>query len=188
MKKIFILICLTLSLNTFAMSSLWLGLGNSTHNMLTAQNSASGDKKSIDLGPTVLMGTTLPFFISDFYFTPAIGYTKFFTKDGSSHSDIILQYHLTQVLSQSFLFQFGLSNTISRYSGNGGSLTLNNGTSTSTFYQASTSTTSYVASLDIGTEIVFTESISSRIQISVDHFLSSDRRRVSNLMTLNYSL
>ena len=188
MKKIITLTLMLLSLNAYCLSPLWIGVGNTTHNMGSAQSNATGSTKKFEFGPTLLVGTTLPFFFSDFYFSPAIGFAKFSTKDGTSKSDIILQYHISQTITPFFLFQYGLSNTITRLGGDGGSLTLNNGTGTATFYEPNKTSTAYVASLDLGGELVFSANYSARLQFSIDHFLSSDRRRVSNLITFNYFL
>lgn len=97
-----------------------------------------------------------------------------------------MQYHLSQSLTSYFLFHYGFSNTITKIGGKGGTVQLNNGNNTATFYVPSESKTSFMASLDLGGEVVFTDYLGARFQVSIDRFLSSDRRRISHMLTLNY--
>ena len=186
MKKILISLILYLPITSFSASPLWIGVGTLTHNFLTAQVDEKSGTKKIELAPTVIIGTTLPFFYSRLFFSPGIGYAKFSTKDKTSKSEIILQYHLSQEIFSSFLMQFGFSNYITKISGDGGTVLLNNGSSYTSFYAPSASHTTYTASLDLGGEFIFNKNISARAQFSIMRFLSSDRRRVSHLLTANY--
>lgn len=174
------------SFKSYAVSPFWVGLGSTTRNFSTAQKESSGSTVKFALNPTLLIGTTLPFFFSGLYFSPGIGYAKYSTKDSTTRNEIILQYHLSQMLLPNFLLQYGFSNTITKIGGKGGTVVLNNGSSTSTFYIPSETKTSYTASMDIGGELVFTSSLGSRLQFSIDRFLSSKRRRVSHMLTFNY--
>ena len=97
-----------------------------------------------------------------------------------------MQYHVSQEITSFFIFQYGFSNTITKVSGKGGSVVLNNGGSTATFYTPDTAKTSYMASLDLGGEFILTSEFGTRVQFSIDRFLSSKARRVSHLVTLNY--
>lgn len=175
-----------MSLNSYGNSLFWIGMGSTTHNFLTAQVDAIGTTKIIEFAPTVIMGLNIPFIYNGLYLTPGIGYASFTTKDNTSRNEYILQYHFTQELTSWFLFQFGLSNYITKIGGKGGSIDLNNGSGTATFYTPSTTKTSYTASVDLGGELALTNSISTRLQFSILRFLSSERRRVSHLITLNY--
>jgi hypothetical protein len=186
MKKIIFTLMLTFSLNAYCLSPLWVGFGSTTRNYATAQKDDSGKSEKFKFNPTLLLGTTLPFFFADFYFVPGIGYAIYSSEDNTSRKEIILQYHIHQSINSFFLLKYGLSNTIVKIGGKGGTVQLNNGNSTSTFYTPSESKTSYIASLDFGGELIFTSNIGSRLQVSVDRFLSSERRRVSHILTLNY--
>ncbi len=174
------------SFNLYAASPYWVGFGNLTHNFLSAQNDEKGGKKVFEAGPVFLFGASFPFLFTDLYASPAVGYAKFFTKDKTSRSEIILQYHFNQMLFSSLMLRYGFSNYITKISGEGGTLELNNGTSTATFYVPEESKTTYTASLDIGTEFIFSADYAARFQVSVMRFLSSERRRVSHMLTLNY--
>ena len=174
------------SFNAYCLTPLWVGFGTTTRNFSTAQSESSGGTKKFGFNPTLLVGTNLPFFYADFFFSPGIGFAKYSSEDNTTRSEIILQYHISQVITSYFLLQYGLSNTITKIGGKGGTVVLNNGNSTSTFYVPSETKTTYLASLDIGGEMIFTDSIGSRLQLSIDRFLSSERRRVSHILTLNY--
>lgn len=186
MKKIIILFVLILSVNVYSASPVWFGFGSTTRNYGTAQNDAGGGTEKFQFNPTLLVGTTLPFFLTDFYFIPGIGYAKYSTEDNTSRSEIILQYHISQRILPVFHLLYGFSTTITKIGGEGGTVTLNNGSSTSTFYTPSEKKTSYIGSLDLGGEFIFTPHFATRLQLSIDRFLSSERRRVSHMLTLNY--
>lgn len=185
MKKIIFLILILFSIKSNA-SLFWLGMGNSTHNFLSAQSDKKGSKKSFDLGPTVLLGFTVPFLTSGTFLSPGIGYAKYFTKDKTSKSDIIIQYHLNQYLFSNIYLRYGFSNYITSIGGDGGTTTLNNGSSTSTFYIPSETKKSYTASFDIGSEYLIDNTWTFRMQVSIERFLSSTNRKVGHLLTLNY--
>ena len=186
MKKIlFILLTLATS-NTYALSPYWIGAGTVTHNFLSAQSSTTGSTKVVEIAPTIFAGVTIPFFSSGLYFAPGLGYAKFSTKDNTSKNEYIIQYHFTHAPSSFFQFRYGFSNYITKLSGDGGTIVLSNGTSTSTFYTPAETETSYTASMDVAGDFIFSSQWTARIQFSLMRFLSNTSRRVSNIITLNY--
>jgi len=178
----------TLNFNIFAMANSYVGLGSSTHNFLTAQNDEKGGTKVMDFNPTVILGGNLPFFFSGVYFSPAVGFTYFFPEDNTTKTEIFLQYHLNQSITSSFYLHYGFSTYLTQISGEGGTKELNNGNSTATFYVPSEKKTSYTGSLDLASEFIWDSTYTMKWQFSVDRFLSSERRRVSHLLTLNIYL
>ncbi len=187
MKKIIISILLITSLKLSAANGLWIGAGTVTHNFLSAQTGKTDGKKTIDLYPTVLIGGLLPGFFSGISLAPGIGYAKSLnSKDKTSKNEIILQYHLAQNIFNGVQIRYGFSTFITKISGDGGTTELNNGNSTSTFYVPENSSTSYTSSLDLGGEAFMLHSTSLRLQFSITKFLSSEQRKVSNLVTVNY--
>ena len=188
MKKLFLCFAILLSIPvaTMANTPFYVGIGNMTQNFLSAQSSPTGAVKKFEFGPTVLLGASFPFLFSDFYLNPAIGFTKFSTKDNSSKSQLLIQYHANQSLFSGFHLLYGFSNYISTISGDGSSVVLNNGNSTATFYAPKESKKSYTASLDVGGEVIIDSTWTARLEFSIMRFLSSDRRRVNNLLTANY--
>ncbi len=187
MKKLLFTTFVLLSTNLFAGTS-WISFGTMTHNFLTSQSDTKGGTTTFDLAPTLLIGTTLPFFFQDTNLTPSLGYAKYFTKDGSTKSDIIIQYHMSYSFFSGFEGRFGFSNYITSIGGDGKSIDLNNGNSTATFYAPSETKKTYTASMDFGAKFNLMSSWSCGLQFSVMRFLSSDRRRVSHLLTLDYLL
>jgi len=180
----FIIFLLLYSSHSFA-GSFWFSVGNVTHNFESAQNDTTGGKKVFEFAPAVFLGARIPF-IFDQNLAPAIGFAKFFTKDNSTKSEIILQYHLAQYLFGGLDFRYGLSNYITTIGGDGSTLTLNNGTGTATFYSPSESKKSYTTSLDIGANFLVSSDFSAGLQFSIMRFLSSERRRVSHILTVDY--
>ncbi len=187
-KKLYFYLMMIWSFNALAISNFYMGIGSSTHNFLTAQNDEKGGTTVFELTPTVLLGANFPFLFSGVYFSPAIGYSMFFPEDNSSKSEIILQYHLNQSLTSNIYLHYGFSTYLTQIGGDGGTKELNNGNSTATFYVPEEKKTSYTTSLDLACELIWDSTYTTKLQFSVDRFLSSERRRVSHLLTLNIYL
>lgn len=186
MKKIIFILLLIVSTECFSYSPFWMGAGTLTHNFLTAQTDISGSKRVVDFAPTVLLGTTIPFWSGRLFLSPAIGYAQFFTEDNSTKREIILQYHVSERLFGNVQMYYGFSNYITTIGGDGSTVTLNNGNSTANFYAASESKTSYTASVDVAPEFIISSNLAFRAQFSIMRFLSSEKRRVSHLLTMTY--
>lgn len=181
---IFFLICF--SIQSYATGPLWFGVGNLTHNFSSAQNDVKGGTKKLEFGPTVLVGATIPFYFSGSFLSPGIGLSKFFTEDKTSKSEIILQYHINQMIFSSFYLRYGFSNFITMIGGEDKEVELNNGAGTSTFYSPKKTKTAYTSSIDLGGEFVYDSEWTFRVQASFMRFLSSERRTLSHLLTLNH--
>ncbi len=173
-----------------ASNSFWVGAGTVTHNFKRVQTDSAGEKtKTFSFTPTVLIGANIPVpFLNGISFLPGIGFSKYSNggSDGETKSEIHLQYHFSYIFNSWFNLHYGLSNFITKISGKGGTKTLNNGTGTSVFYLPSTTKTSYTSSLDIVPEFLISNELALRTQISIERFLSSDRRSIAHLITLNY--
>lgn len=187
---------LTILISLFSISNteaayFWVGLGTVTHNFKSAQTDSVGEKtKTLDMTPTILVGASMPAIIfNSTLFSPAIGYAKYFDlKDGYTKNEIILQYHFTYSFNSWFDLRYGFSNYITRIGGKGGSVSLNNGSSMTSFYVPSKTKSSYTASLDIAPEFVILNNLTLRTQLSIERFASSERRTLAHLITLNYFL
>ncbi len=186
MKKILCVMLFVLSFNAYALSPFWVGFGTTTRNFSSAQSNEKGDTVKFKFNPTLFGGMTIPFLFPGVFLSPGLGFGKHSGEDEASRTEIILQYHISQEITSYFLFQYGFSNTITKISGKGGSVSLNNGNSTATFYTPDTTQTSYMASLDLGGEFILTPYLGTRLQVSIDRFLSSKSRRVSHFITVNY--
>ena len=188
-KNLVVIICLLFTTELLAKTSFWLGLGSVTHNVLSAQTDADGSEtKKFDLTPTILVGASIPFkYLNKTFISPGLGYAKYLdTEDDYTKSEIILQYHFNYIFRPWLAFRYGFSNYITMIGGDGGSKTLNNGNSTSTFYVPSKTRSSYTASVDFGPEFILRGRWTLRTQLSIERFLSSERRSYAHLITLNY--
>lgn len=170
-------------------SYFWSGFGTVTHNFKKAQTDAAGNSTvTFKFAPTVLVGGSFPFPLIDATnFSFGVGYA-YYSKgdDNSTKNEIILQYHLNYNINSIFNLEYGFSNYITRIGGPGGTKVLNNGTSTATFYIPSETHSSYTAAIDIAAEFALPSNYTLRTQLSLERFLSSDRRTFSHLITLNY--
>lgn len=186
MKKIIIVFSLLITCQSFAASMVWMGIGTTTQNFLTAQDDTKGGTVYLDVAPTLFAGLNLPFVFAGSNLIPAIGYAHFFTDDNTTKSDLILQLHANQELLTSFYFHYGFSTYMEKIGGDGSNVQLNNGNGTSTFYAPNESITTYTSSLDVGGEYIYDANYTVKMNFSIMRFLSSERRRVGHTLTLNY--
>ncbi len=186
MKKLIIALTLIVSSHCYSASMVWMGLGTTTQNFLTAQDNIKGGTVYFDVAPTIFAGLNLPFIFAGSNLLPAIGYAHFFTDDNTTKSDLILQLHANQELLTSFYFHYGFSSYMEKIGGDGSDVRLNNGNGYSTFYAPKNSMTTYTSSLDFGGEYIYDANYTFKMNFSIMRFLSSDRRRVGHTMTLNY--
>lgn len=168
---------------------IWAGLGSVTHNFKKAQTDTAGNSTvSFKFAPTLIVGASIPFPLIDYTnLNLGMGYT-YYSKgvDNTKKREILLQYHLNYTISSMLNLEYGISNYITRISGDGGTKVLNNGNSTAIFYVPSQTKSSYTASLDLATEFALPYNFTFKTQLSLERFLSSDRRTFSHLITLNY--
>lgn len=188
MKKEFSFILFMLLIPFYSQANgFWLGAGTLTHNFLHSQTDKTGKTNKFDFFPIVLAGATWSSPLQGISFSPGIGYAKMLkSKDNTKKSEIVLQYHLSQRIFNGVQFRYGFSTYITKVSGDGGTVQLNNGNSTSTFYVPEKTSTSYTGSLDLGAEAFMLQNISMRLQFSILRFLSSDKRKVTHLLSANY--
>lgn len=120
-------------------------------------------------------------------FNPEIGYaTHLSTEDETSKSTIFLLFNFESQIGDAFFLRYGAGTFINKIGGDGEEVTLNNGTSTATFYTPNTSESTYTGALNIGVRAIFTQNISGRIDAYLMRPFSSDRRSISTLLSLNY--
>lgn len=185
MKKIIFLLILTLS---YAMPAMALvGVGTFVPHAFKAQSNNDGSREFFVFNPYVSLHTIIPI-RGDHFFNPEIGFV-FHTDndDGTSARTLFLSYDFTYRLYSSFVLRYGLSTFAFMNGGDGGEVTLGNGSSTATFYSPDQTHSSYVSSLDIGVEYFYRPHYSVRFQTYIARFLSSDARSVYYTLSINYN-
>jgi hypothetical protein len=81
--------------------------------------------------------------------------------------------------------RYGLSTFMTKIGGDGGTVQLNNGAGTSTFYVPSETKTTYMTTLDLGGEFAL-PLVALRLDLQMMGFASSDKRNLSYMLSVNF--
>ena len=118
-------------------------------------------------------------------FTPEAGFVYHLdAKDNTTHQTIFLLYNFEYNWSSNIDLRYGLGTFLNRISGDGSTLTLNNGSSTSNFYVPSELQTSYTSSLNFGLKLNVSSNWLLRFDTQIMRFASSTRRNFSYLLSV----
>lgn len=156
------------------------------------QEDTSGTTSSaFDLHPYIAFNTKTPIFGSHLFF-PELGYV--FPK--SSHdqdsptkrSTLYLLYNLGYPIMEGTYLKYGLGTFITKISGQGGTVTRRNGSSSREFDVPSETVSSYNTTLNLGIEIFPSESYSAKIEGHLWNFFNSDNRSVNFNIGFSYYL
>lgn len=179
--KIWILFLL--SFNSFAL----INLGTYTPNFLGSQTDKEGSTQKFALNPFVSVDYIFrPIF--GYYFNPEIGYVFHLdAEDETTHKTIFLQYNFDVPMSSGYVFRWGFANYMDKIGGDGKTVIQKNGTGTATFYAPSETRTSYTSSLNIGIKKFVNNNYAIRFDTSIMSFLSSEKRGLSYVLSLNYN-
>tara|TARA_B100000029_G_scaffold356530_1_gene349330 strand:- start:862 stop:1452 length:591 start_codon:yes stop_codon:yes gene_type:complete len=179
MKLFFVILFLvpTLSYSSF-------NFGTYVPYFLKAQTSKEADTTKIAFNPFASYDYNL-FTIWSQKFNPEAGFVYHFdAKDNSTHQTIFLLYNFEYDWSSSFALRYGLGTFLNRISGDGSTVTLNNGESTSDFYAPSELQTSYTSSLNFGFKLNVSPKWLLRFDTQVMRFASSTKRSFSYLLSV----
>ena len=163
-----------------------VGAGTFAPNFLKAQTAMDGERSRLELNPFISFDYVfkLP---RNHYFDPEIGYVfNQDAEDETTHSTLFLLYNLEFPVHPQVLLRYGFGTFISKVGGDGQALTMNNGTTTATFYTPSESHTSYTSSLNLGVKYFFDKKLASRFDLNVMRFVS-DGRSLSYLLSITYN-
>lgn len=181
--KVFCFILLFFITSSFA--STMLSVGTYVPGAFTAQEDWDGGKQMFEINPMVTIGTQFQAF-GDQFFTPEIGYAHHRNAyDGVERSTIMLLYNMTYRLTGTLLFRYGLGTFWERYSGDGGTVVLNNGNSTQAFYRPDGTTTSYHTDLMIGAEQFISPRKSIRFDLLFTGWADAAIDNKNYILTLN---
>ena len=183
MLKIIFLIIVTLPYNSFAFN-LNFSLYSSG---LMAQKDEEGSRDTFSFHPKLSLSSVHPFTLNQF-FSPELGIIKYVGLDDEySKYTMFFLSNLIYKSSHQLLYKYGLGIFKTTISGKGGTITIRNGDDYATAYRPEESSTTYLASLNLGIELP-----KPRYSIGIDAFIfnsfSSLERSVSYSLNFNYFL
>ncbi len=121
-----------------------------------AQTSNQGARQTFDYNPYFSGGVHIPLTQLN-YFSPELGYSFYLENAKNTKVDVIfLHYSFSYFISSHIVFRYGFTNNWYRLVGKGGTVSLSNGTGTTTFPSPSKTVISYFSTLDFGLEYIYT--------------------------------
>jgi hypothetical protein len=176
-----------------------VGVGQFLQNMESQDSSGSKVSKADDL--FISYGKNFPKLLkSDAgIFAPIIGYVKH-NKTADTYGDhtketIFVLYDLAKPLTKNIIFRYGIGNFITRIKGDGGAVSVPNGSNgTSTAYKPGSKSESFTTTLNLGLELFTKQSFFSsgkgfgfRLETFMFSFLDSEKRGLGySLMVASY--
>lgn len=124
------------------------------------------------------------------HFTPSLSYTllpKSTKDDAADITWLMLTLPLTQPLSSTWNWSYGITYIRQTIDGNGGTVVLNNGTGTATFYRPTGSSTSTLFSADLGLHWLMDPKYELSFELKSTGLLSS-RRSFNFMIAFHYQL
>lgn len=123
---------------------------------------------------------------SSIAFVPEIGYARYFQNAKKINKDILFfKYQFAHALSSVFFLRYGLSTHWLRISGDGGYVSLRNGSGYTNFKAPSKTRTSYFSTLDLGIEGMIKKDLSLRFDLNFMSIADTDNWATNYLLTLN---
>lgn len=182
MLKYFILFFITIS---SAHSNVNYNFGTFVPYFNKMQVSDSGAFQTFDFNPYIGIGTNLRIKGNNF-FLPEAGYTFFTTTAKKTNKSIFfLKYNFGYYLKK-FNLRYGFTTHWYRIGGDGGTVTLNNGSGQSDFKAPSTTKTTYFTTVDLGIEYFLGKSFGARFDLNTMGINNSDKMAFNYLLSINY--
>lgn len=150
-----------------------------------AQVTNLGEKQKFDLTPYFGIGKQLHI-SGPQYFMPELGYAYWLENAKKvQKSMVFIHYNFSYILSQSFIWRYGLSTQWYRIVGEGGTVKLKNGNGYSSFDAPDKTRTSYFTTLNMGGEFFFNKEMSMRIDLQMMNVNELEDKSYNYLLTLN---
>ena len=155
----------------------------------STQKDIDGSKNTFSFDPMLSVNTVIPLSFYQQTFLPELGGVFHGSgADDYSKKTFFLLMDLGHRVNDKFMLRYGVGTFITTVSGSGGQTSLNNGSSTATFYLPSESSSSWNTTLNLGAEYAFDKNYSLRFQTYTFSALSSTSRKISYSLSLTYYL
>ena len=150
------------------------------------QVSNSGATQKFDLNPYFAIGKQFNM-SGPHYFMPEFGYTYWLeTAKKVQKSMIFLHYNFSYILSNRFIFRYGMTTHWYKIKGDGGTVSLRNGDGYTKFKAPSKEVTTYFTTLNLGGEFFFNRSIGLRFDLNMMNVNELEQRAYNYLLTVNF--
>lgn len=166
----------------------WVGLQAGTYvpYAFKAQSDSDGSTQKLAINPFLSLSYRLPIWRT-FSFNPELGYVLHTgNEDETRTRTLFLLYTFTTPVHEFIHLRFGFGTFHTRISGDGGTVTLNDGGGTQDFFVPEESSTSVIGTANLGAEFFLTRHWGVRLDGAIMTPLSSERRKFSYLLSLNY--
>ena len=174
--------------STACLSKWAIGLENYSRHIGKIQTDSSGSSNFLEFNPGINFSTLLEYSeMGQINLIPSA--TIFFPE--STQDNLLNKYsaelnlHASYPLFPQLLLLFGASYQLSLLSGSGGTITLNNGNSTASYFVPSSSQLSHYLVPEIGISLKPNESITIGTQLIIHQILDSQKRTFS--LSFNFS-
>lgn len=185
MKKLLLIATLlTLSFNASAL----VGIGGYVPFGLSTQKDKTGSRRTLSAEPYIFFNTVMQAPLNH-VFMPEFGYVFHTSEkfDDYSKSTMFLLADVGYKLTGNLLLRYGLGLFRTSIGSDGAAITLQNGSSTATYYRPSENVTSYNTTWNLGIENSFNKNYALKFQFYVFEPISS-HRDVSYSLALAYYL
>jgi hypothetical protein len=150
------------------------------------QVSNSGATQKFDLNPYLAIGKQFNM-SGPHYFMPELGYTYWLeTAKKVKKSMIFLHYNFSYILSQRFIFRYGLTTHWYKIKGEGGTVSLRNGDGYTNFKAPDKEVTTYFTTLNLGSEFFFNKGLALRFDLNMMNVNELEQRAYNYLFTVNF--
>ncbi len=184
------ILLINISTKAITVTNSYLGVATMTEQVNEVQTSGDGSKNSFELNPGILAGIALPLNNSStLNFCPEIGVLLPRHTEGGdiTRSSYFFWSNLSYDISD-WTLRAGLGINYTRISSTGGTKSLGNGNSSSTFYLPQYAETANNFVIQAGIEYFFSRSFSSRIDGVTLGVGDSDKRAFSYMISILYHI
>ncbi len=162
-----------------------IGLGGYVPFGLTSQQETDGSRNTFNFNPMLQFSIPIHLGGSHFFLPRAAGVYHLGTGENYNKTTLIFSLDYALMLSERFLLHAGLNTIMTRLSGDGGAVTVNNGSGYAIAYQPGDTITSYNTAINLGAELVVTPSWSLEFELYTFGILSSTKRDFSYSLVAN---
>jgi len=163
-----------------------VGLGGYVPFGPAVQKEKDGGRSTTSFHPMLTLNTNYPMFF-DHFFTPQIGLVLHGDKyDETKKKTVFILWDVAYSFNSSLLLRYGFGSFLTKVGGDGGTISMPNGNSTTTFAKPDKTVTSYNTTLNLGVEYGLNRHYSAQFETYVFNTLDKQSREVSYSLSVNY--
>lgn len=182
---LFLLLIMTIFSNSYAAYS--VGGGGYVPFGSATQKDKDGEDNKTTLHPMIILNVSDQLEGSHLAYGD-IGYVYHRSTDNYSKKTMFFLFDIGYMLVDSFIIRYGIGSFWTRISGDGGPVTVRNGSGYATAYMPKDPITSYNTSINLGMEFVPNSKYSLNFETYTFGILSSEKRHISYALSFRYFL